>query len=391
VGISAVGETLAAGLRGLVTRPEGAPFAFPLLTSLIYEPILWPFGLVGAGLVLYGAERGRGAARQFIGLALVGWLAAAVVFSLLYVGAGAAHSLWFTVPLVGLAALVIERILMPIDDALWYAPRWGPFVHGAVVVAILFVGVINAIHLGRAILNVEAALVPTLEQAEAVRALMVLLVLALTVITFFLVGSIWGERAAWHGLGIGLLAFGALYSLSAGWNAAVVRQGDAREPWHLRPVSGQLNAVAETVRRLSLRHTGKPHEAEVAFALPTGQSDATAVTWLLRHYLKLRFVPALDSSVREPLAFGPEVSRPLSPDEYDTCFANVTLPTLGENYVGQCFTPYFTWDRGTLAYWDFIAWLYDRSTRVLPNAAGRMVLWARADVYGAEVTAPRLE
>src|SRR5260221_6949017 len=51
-GLSTIGEVLNQAVRGIVTRPAGNPFAFPLLTSPLYEPVLWIVGVSSAHWVL---------------------------------------------------------------------------------------------------------------------------------------------------------------------------------------------------------------------------------------------------------------------------------------------------------------------------------------------------
>ena len=45
-GLSGLGDVLGQALNGFISRPAGYPFAFPLLASILYEPVLWVFGLV---------------------------------------------------------------------------------------------------------------------------------------------------------------------------------------------------------------------------------------------------------------------------------------------------------------------------------------------------------
>src|SRR5258706_3914017 len=59
-GLNAIGESLDQGLNGFVFRPAGYPVAFPLITSLLYEPLLWIFGIVGIYFVLTRSDEEPG-------------------------------------------------------------------------------------------------------------------------------------------------------------------------------------------------------------------------------------------------------------------------------------------------------------------------------------------
>src|SRR5450432_3534463 len=47
-GFATIGELASQAVKGLVVRPADYPILFPLRTSLLYEPVLWLFGLLGA-------------------------------------------------------------------------------------------------------------------------------------------------------------------------------------------------------------------------------------------------------------------------------------------------------------------------------------------------------
>jgi hypothetical protein len=196
---------------------------------------------------------------------------------------------------------------------------------------------------------------------------MVFLAGLLAIITFFLVGSLWGARAAWHGLGIGVLAFLLMYNFNAGWSAAITRADDPRELWHIRPASRNLALLESTLRTASLRATGQPYAVQMVVQLMPGMADDSPLAWTLRHFTRVTFVDALSAAVSAPVVIGP---------------AEDDSPSLGASYVGQRFATYFDWDSSTMSYWDFVPWLYDRQTRVPAVAAGHVVVWVRTDVYG---------
>ncbi|MHB8753066.1 MAG: hypothetical protein ACYDBJ_28250, partial [Aggregatilineales bacterium] len=169
-GLSAIGDTIGHGLNGFLFRQAENPVAFPLLASLLYEPVLWLFGLIGAWLIF----RDDG---NFLQRGLIGWLVAGIAACLVYPGAGAEHALWLTIPLIGLAAYAIERILTPIRDQFWTIPTWGPWLHGLGVVAVLSIAAINLLLVGHQVLNTAPSLTPSL--TEPFRLVLVGLTLAL--------------------------------------------------------------------------------------------------------------------------------------------------------------------------------------------------------------------
>ena len=366
-GMASIGEAFGAGLRGLSVPLDGAPGAFPLLVSLVYEPGLWVFGLAGAYFVLTTNPKRISTARAFIGRALVGWLIASIAWSVAYAGGGPGHALWLTLPLTALSAMAIERTLSPVRDTYWHVPSWGPLLHSVAMVAILFIAGINLLFVGRAVLGVAPALTPALDQPDLMKLFMVFLAGLLGIITFFLVGSLWGARAAWHGLGIGVLAFLLMYNFNAGWSAAITRADDPRELWHIRPASRNLSLLESTLRTASLRATGQPYAVQMVVQLMPGMGDDSPLAWTLRHFTRVTFVDAFSAAVTVPVVIGP---------------AENDSPSLGASYVGQRFATYFDWDSSTMSYWDFVPWLYDRQTRVPAVAAGQVIVWVRTDVYG---------
>jgi hypothetical protein len=369
-GLSHIGAALEASLRGIVVGMPDAPFAFPLLASLVYEPLFALFGLVGAYFVLNADPERTPLAERFIGRALIGWLIVAAAASLVYAGGTADHALWLTLPLAGLSAFAIVRALAPVQDRYWHVPIWAPYLHAILLVATLFIAGVNLIWVGRVTLSMMPELFPPLQQQDLMRALMIVLALALSVITFFLIGSTWGARAAWHGTGIGLLIFLGLYSFNAGWQAAVNKFDDPRELWHVNPSSRNLNLLVKTLETASLRATGAPTMAEIVVERAAIENNAP-LRWALHKFPNHRYVDVLSSAVNAPIAIG------VQPE-----------PALGASYVGQRLATQSGWFLSTLQYWDTLSWLYNRQTRVMPQPSAHVIVWVRADIYGVEEVTP---
>ncbi|MBE7512173.1 MAG: hypothetical protein HS103_05080 [Anaerolineales bacterium] len=369
MGLQSLSESINAGLRGLSERPPGVPAILPLIISLTYEPVLWVMGLAGAYIVLFGEGAAHQRGQELLQRGLLGWFVASVAWALAYGGTESGHALWLTLPLAGLSAVAIERALTPVQDPFWRVPRWAVWVQAVAMVALLMILLVNLAFVGRDIVSVPADWAPPLTADTVRRALLIPIGLLLSVITFFLAGSIWGARTAWRGAGLGLLLFLGGYGINAGFGAALVRPDDPRELWHIRPSSLNLNLLEDALETASLRATGKRHEAEVVVYVPPGMRDYTysPLAWTLRHFHKLRYVQDITPAITAPIVIARKED---------------TLPDLGGQYVGQDFVTWRTWEVGTMQYWDIFPWLYNRLTRAQPTDGERVILWVRSDVYG---------
>lgn len=360
-GLSAIGETLDQGLQGFIFRPANYPIAFPLITSLLYEPLLWIFGAVGIYFVFTRSDE-EPDFPSFLGFGLVGWLIASITWSLVYPSAEPSHALWLTIPLAGLSAIALDKVLAPVRDRFWQVPGWGPWLHGIAVAGMFAITWINMVIVGQQILAAQPALVPQLDKPMHVA--MMVLSLVLIAVTFFLVGSIWGARAAAHGMGIGVLLFFAAYGLSAGWHASVGLADDPRELWRVRPAAENLALMESTLVQASRRATGMSTDIPILLA---GLPDDGALAWALHHFTNVQYTAETDPTDRPAVIIAPRTKDP---------------PKFASNYVGQDFPVYYSWDRSTMTNWDWVAWLSERTSRVAPVGDARIVLWVRGDIYG---------
>jgi hypothetical protein len=356
----AFGEVLTRGLGGFVYRPYiDSPVAFPLQVSLMYEAVFWIFGGVGMWIVLREGE-------SFFHRVMIGWVIGAVIGCLVYPGAVASHSLWLTIPLVFLSGVAVERILTRVEDRFFDVPVWGPYLHGIGVVAALSVAGINLINIGRTVLGQDPTLTPNIELP---RLMLTVLTVALVVILFFLVGSIWGSKAAWRGVGIGVLVFLGMYSWSSGWRASVSGIDDAREPWHVQPVSQVLRRLEGDLTQVSLRASGMPYDMPLVVVAP----DDGTIAWMIRHFRKITYTEAVSESYNGPALILPR--NAVDPKQEQ--------PKLGAAYVGTDYPLTYQFDQNTVEYWHVLAWMYGRDTRQTPTYRDQIALWVRGDVYGA--------
>ncbi len=143
-GLTAVGNVLWAGVRGLVERPAGTPVAFPLWVALRYETGLLLFGVLAVVVAL--REGG------FFERVLVGWTLAGLFWSVGYSGADAAHALWVTVPLTVLVGLMITGWITERTGALWDVPAWGVPLHAIITFALWVAVGLSLVLLGKRLL-----------------------------------------------------------------------------------------------------------------------------------------------------------------------------------------------------------------------------------------------
>ncbi len=354
-GLSAVSGLVGAGARGLTAPPSGAPVVFPLLAVLFYEPVLVLFGVVGA---LWLARSGRLAGVERF---LLGWLIFGAVVSVLYAGLGADHALWVVLPLAGLTSRVVVELLRDSDRLIWYTPGWAKWALALAMLALLLVLSVHTQALGRALLKSPEGTVQ-ISQIDARSAVWVLVALLFMITGYFMAGSVWGGGTALRGWALGLLAFGLVTSLGAGWNTAVFDADSPVEFWHIQPTSRNTRLLRQTLTELSARESRGFPMLEVAALAP----EDGVVAWLLHDYPNTRFVQHISEARTLPVVLLPELAEP---------------PDLGGSYVGQPFTITGGWSSQSVRLADFPAWWLQREVRTPAQAANRMILWLRQDIY----------
>lgn len=389
-GLSTTGNLVSEAVRGFVRRGIGVPVAFPLWVALRYE----------TGLVLLGAIASYRAIREggFFERAVVGWLLAGLVWSVGYAGAGAAHALWITLPLVVLVALAVTHWLTERALALWDVPGWAIPAHAVVTFALWCAVGLSVVLLGKRLLidlpggvtelsrlldalldgvysrnvnNPQTVYVQNQPVWDYVlgymqlRVLITVLVTLLNGVLYFLVGSLWGARVAWRGFALGTLAFVLMFGFSLGGRAAFGTSGDPREYWHADPVTGDLYELRATLHEMSLRDTGEPN----LIAVTAWLADDGAAAWALRDFPNARFVSGVGPEVTSAAVVMPDV---------------VPRITMGADYIGKDLITRLRWDADSLSWRDAIMWYYNSDSHVDPAPVERLMVWVRKDVYGVE-------
>lgn len=388
-GLTAIGNSLWAGLKGFTQQTGDTPLAFPLWVALRYEPGIIFFGLIG----VYRAVRVGG----FFERALVGWFLAGLVWTLGYSGASAAHALWILLPLTVLVGLMITRWLTERPSSFFDVPDWGMPLHALITVALWLAVGMSIVLLGKLLIELPAgvddlgALVRKLThglysrdtlsvQTTTVqdmpvlvyvlgyiqlRSLITVLISMLVGVLFFLIGSLWGARVAWHGLALGTLAFLLLFGVGVGGRAAFTMWDDPRELWYPDPITNDVHELRGSLREMSYRETGTPFSLTLTAMVP----QDGALAWALRDYVFTTFVDGV----------GPEISTAavLMP-------LTTPVPVMGADYVGKDLMLRQSWDLGSLSWRDSLMWFYHNDSWVKPVDSELLMLWVRKDVYGVE-------
>ncbi len=366
-GLSNIGEVIAATVRGFSPENGGEVPAMPLIISLFYEPFVWIFALVGLIITL------RRGVLRFETRFFVVWIALAALTSFLFRAGGPDHALWFIIPLAGLASrAIIGMFELDREAKMFRIPAWGRYVVMAAMVAILAVLTIAFQDVARSLV-----MSGSLETANIDPASIVLLIIPIlfTIITFFMVASVWDDRTAARGFGLGLLVFTIVASIGSGWRIAVEAADKPAELWHTQAVSRDVFLLRETLLELGRRQSGGFLEVPVmAQTSPNG-----VVAWILRDFTNAQFISDPSQAVNAEIVLLP--AQGTAGDEPD--------PGLGGSYVGQDFIISRAWSVNTMQVYDLPALWTQRRTRIEETGAERLILWLRFDVYeGSDLDEP---
>jgi uncharacterized protein (TIGR03663 family) len=355
-GLSAVGEVFSGALRGFTLRAENAPALFPLVVSLFYEPFAWVLALAGI-VVLFR----RDALTRFDRV-LIAWIAVAALAALLWGGAKPDHALWFTVPLIGLAASAVAAALQPSRKADVFAvPYWA---RGAVALAALAVIAVFTIAfqgVARSLLTAPDGLFSA-TTPNPNHVILVVVSLMFMLIGYFLIASLWGNRTALQGIALALAIFGGLSSLGSGWGVTSSGADSPTELWHLQATHRDTALLRATL----LEVAGREDNGFTTMPIVVAAADDGVIAWLLRDFTGAQYVSSFSEAAGQPIALLPRT---------------VEDPPLGSSYVGQDFPISRAWSPLTIPALEIPAWWTQGLTRVPYTSSVDYVLWLRMDVY----------
>jgi hypothetical protein len=374
-GFNAVGQSIGNGLRGWIFQVDDAPLLFAAFASLIYEPILWIFGIAAVVTVT------RQDRQAPIDLFFAAWLIVGGLASVAYAGSTAANALWLTFPLVGLASGLVVRLFQAGDGTVWFnendrmnslfgvaVPDWVRWAVAATTALLFCLVLMHVGEFGRTLLvtNLVGNWGPALNQLAPSLLILIVLILLL-VFVGFTAASLWGGSATLRGGAIGLLFVGMFASLGAGWQIAYNRADDPTELWHTRAYGEDIFVLRETLIDLTRRETGGFQELDVV-VITDGFSvtDDGMIAWVLRDFENATFVQHTADARAQAVVLSAITAEP---------------PELGGNYFGQSFTLSRDWDVNNLSAREIPVWWFQRNTRVPGEATRSVVLWLREDVY----------
>ncbi len=197
--------------------------------------------------------------------------------------------------------------------------------------------------------------------------LVLLFSLLLLIILFFLVGSLWGSRAAWRGLGFGMLIYFSLYGIGLGWQASVTFADDPRELWQSRDTAANYDAMVNTLKLMSRQDNGEEYRIDITAQAP----DDGALAWALRNFDRTQFVEGVGIEINSAVVIArpTPIGQPLD---------------IGADYVGQDVILTRHYELSWLNWVDLLGWLTLRETRYPTVPGEQMMLWVRKDVYGVD-------
>jgi predicted membrane-bound mannosyltransferase len=355
-GLSAMGELLRATLTGFTTRSAEQPFFFPWVITLFYEPVTVVMGVVAMIFVL------RGTKVSLVDRFLSYWVVLAGIFSLIYVGASAEHTLWLVVPLTALVSRFVTRQLLPDRDPnWWHIPYWARWAVAGVIVAAFSMLAIHAQTLARSFMTGMGVTFEINNPSTYNLVLMIIAVLFLLV-CYFVASSEWGDRTAIRGVILGVVAFFGITSLGSGWHISVFNAEDPVELWNRNPTNLEVFQLRNTLLELGDRQTAGFPEVRIAVIAP----DDGVVAWAVRDFRNAQFIPDSTAARGEAIVLMP---------------ASITQPDLGGPYVGRTINISRQWRISDISLLSFPAWWLQRRTLTGSLPDEQYTLWLRQDIY----------
>lgn len=351
-GLSTIGEALGGALR-VVIQPQGSA-GYAALVSLFYEPILWLSAIVS--LIV---RRDRLATLDIF---LAAWVVLGVVATLIFADANPDHALWLTVPLAALTVNAVAAMLAP-DSGLVFpaAPRWSRWIIAVSAIGVLAVFSISFQSLARAMIQApQPNLTMVSPQPDSV--ILVLVSLMFLVIGYFMFASLWGNRTAWQGIGLGFVIFGAITSLGAGWSASVINAQNPVVFWHTEATNSSTILLRKTLFDVADRVSrGFPSMPVSVMAPQDG-----IIAWELRDFNNATYIADLSDAQNAEVVLLPR---------------SIQSPALGAAYLGQNFIISRSWNVSALNAIDLPGWWTQGQSRTAWTGQDEVVLWLRQDVY----------
>lgn len=339
-GLAALAETIPAYFKTWVMS-SGIPLLRLPGSLLVYQPIVFIFGIIGALQAWFGTWEDPRSHQMVMGISI--WAGVAFLLPWLYVGRQVGDLAWVLIPLWALASIEISRSLFA-DEV-----RATRLVAAGLALLLLVFAVIawfNLLSIGRYQVNV------VIYWGVIVGAFLLGLIAVLLVIAG------WSAKAARLGVVLSLLILLGLQMISNTWGVAIVHQNGAQELWNNPPTTGQADLLMQTLSDLSRWNTGLRDQLEVVIL-----ADSAALKWALRDFPNAHYETSLSSTESPPVVI---------------TLKGADEPQLAQLYRGQDFVwrLYPGW-QGVFPP-DFINWL---AFREVVLAQDQIILWARTDIF----------
>ncbi|MFZ4815145.1 MAG: glycosyltransferase family 39 protein [Phototrophicaceae bacterium] len=372
-GFDTVGQSLGAGLAGWFQPTPYSPAFTSIFSSLLYEGFYVLFALVGLWLLLNRNEM------TFVDRFFVVWAAVAGLMALLYPATVADHALWLTLPLIGLASVMLESTMRDEQGSLWFSdgerqvsvlgysvPSWARWMLATIAVFLFSLISLHARQLSLALFSVNAG-TGSLWALITPSLLMLVVLATLMIFVGFTSASLYGGNVTLRGGGAGLVLVGLFASLGGGWQISDTRANDPLELWQPTASTPELFTLRETLTELTKRESGGFAYLPIAVVLPDfTNTDAALLAWALRGFENVELVNDVAAVRTREVILAPPAAEP---------------PDLGGSYLGETFILQRDWNPNTLNFWQVGAWWFQRKTRVPGQPLQEVVLWVRQDVY----------
>ncbi len=257
VALQAPGEWLAGW-----TQPGSLALLTGLVLLPVYEPLIFAFGILGAGR---RSEEGPIWAGARV------WALAAAILFLLRVGRRPEDLVWLVLPLAVLATQPLGRLVSVLTDGLEDISVYvmiGVLAALAGFTYLQLAGYINEVNVGGS--------------PEIVTLGLVLTALGFAVSLFLLYGMTWSWTEAFRASGsVGVLVL-TLFTLSAGWRLAFSPQTTGGpELWRPTSASPDVRLLERTLAQVAMANRGE----ERGLAIQVQTALPPALAWVLRHEL----------------------------------------------------------------------------------------------------------
>ena len=331
-GLGVWASSISAFARGWVA-PSDIPVGRLLVALAVYQPLALIFATVA---VVHAWTRLR---------SLVLWALAALVLAMAFTGRGVGDVAWVLVPMWTLAAIGLAAYFG--EDAK------NPVSLGQAAAIIVLLALVWLTLAGLHLAVVEAI---------RLRLLIVLGIFVLGILTTAFVTLGWNWQIARNGAVIGLSVALGVYGIAAMLGVSQVHVGSPAELWMPSPRTGQAELLKDTLRELSLTHTGEANSLEVVSLV-----DAPALRWVLRDYSDAIVAAAVDEEILPAVVIAPLGSE---------------TQTWTAAYRGQDFAWRLNpgWEGVLPEAW--VDWLVFRKAHVQTE---HILLWARLDLFPEDV------